>query len=135
MRLLNVKTYRLSQFFEPQIPAYAILSHRWEQDEVTFADVQRGHRRRKKAFEKIYFACDQASKDGLDFVWIDTCCIDKDSSAELSEAVNSMFRWYQEAVVCYAFLSDVQSSGRSSSRSDISFATSVWFKRGWTLQE
>jgi hypothetical protein len=81
----------------------------------------------KAGWRKIRLACQQAKDDGYGYVWCDTCCIDKSSSAELSESINSMFRWYQEAEVCYAFLDDVQ---------DIEeLAGARWFTRGWTLQE
>jgi hypothetical protein len=66
--------------------------------------------------------------------WIDTCCIDKSSSAELSEAINSMFKWYNDAEVCYAFLSDVNADEDPNAWPS-SFRNSRWFTRGWTLQE
>jgi hypothetical protein len=68
---------------------------------------------------------------------VDTCCIDKKSSAELSEAINSMFRWYKNAAVCYAYLSDVRITGdkRDSLPQILGFEQSKWFTRGWTLQE
>jgi len=89
------------------VPGYAILSHRWEQDEVLFADILSNRYEHKRGFTKIKYACTQALNDGLEFLWVDTCCIDKTSSAELSEAINSMFRWYRDASVCYAYLSDL----------------------------
>ncbi|KAF4825699.1 Vegetative incompatibility protein HET-E-1 [Colletotrichum siamense] len=87
----------------------------------------------KQGYAKLHDSCRQACLDKLEWIWIDTCCIDKTSSAELSEAINTMFRWYQEAVVCYAFLADVPSDTTLDGRS--LFATSRWFTRGWTLQE
>ncbi|KAK5656578.1 hypothetical protein OQA88_4557 [Cercophora sp. LCS_1] len=94
---------------------------------------------RKKGFSKVLYACSQAEKDDFQYVWVDTCCIDKTSSSELSEAINSMFSWYQSAKVCYAYLEDVQ---RGNSKNRIAyrswkddFARSRWFTRGWTLQE
>jgi hypothetical protein len=130
MRLLNVKTMKLEDFFEETIPDYAILSHTWGKDEITFRefDPVLGPRRTSK---KIDGCCTQTVNDGFDYVWIDTCCIDKSSSAELSEAINSMFAWYQRAEICYVYLSDVQSDQKHSS----DFQTSRWFGRGWTLQE
>lgn len=128
MRLINVDTLQLEEFFDGNIKPYAILSHRWEEEEVTFRDIQDIETAScLKGFEKIQNTCQQASKDGYHYAWIDTCCINKESSAELSEAINSMFRWYQNSEVCYAYLSDVDSS--------VNFTLSAWFTRGWTLQE
>lgn len=127
MRLLNARTHVLEEFFEPNVPPYAILSHRWEEEEILYADIVSREHCHKRAFRKLEFTCRQALRDGFDLVWIDTCCIDKTSSAELSEAINSMFRWYSEARVCYAYLSDTTSEDQ--------LASSSWFKRGWTLQE
>ncbi|KJK65517.1 ANK ankyrin repeat protein [Aspergillus parasiticus SU-1] len=129
MRLLNTKpsdtgNFIIEEFFgEP--PPYAILSHTWQEMEVTFQDITTGVID-KKGFKKVKDCCTFARANGYDYAWIDTCCIDKTSSAELSEALNSMYRWYQEADVCYAYLADVPSKP---------FAESRWFKRGWTLQE
>lgn len=126
MWLLNTSTIELESF-EGKKPKYAILSHRWEEQESSFDDVQNKRGREKKGYNKILNCCSQALKDGFKYTWIDTCCIDKRSSAELSEAINSMFRWYKDAEVCYAYLSDV-ASGDDLERSQ-------WFTRGWTLQE
>ena len=121
---------KLEDFFEETIPDYAILSHTWGKDEITFRefDPVLGPRRTSK---KIDGCCTQTINDGFDYVWIDTCCIDKSSSAELSEAINSMFAWYQRAEICYVYLSDVESDQKKSS----DFHNSRWFRRGWTLQE
>ncbi len=84
--------------------------------------------------EKIRRACAVALAHGYLYIWIDSCCIDKTSSAELSEAINSMYTWYQNAAVSYAFLADVPSD--QNPRADNSaFRQSRWFTRGWTLQE
>jgi len=132
MRLINAKTYELREFFDHDIPLYAILSHTWGPDEVSLYDMQNlESARRRQGFEKIQYTCQQAIRDGWDWAWVDTCCIDKTSSAELSEAINSMHRWYSNSAVCYAYLSDVTSN--SSSTFDIYDAR--WFGRGWTLQE
>ena len=96
--------------FSRDIPPYAILSHTWGTDEVSFADLVDGHARRKAGYRKIVFCGEQARRDGLGYFCVDTCCIDKRSSAELTTAINSMFRWYCGAVKCYAYLSDVPSS-------------------------
>ncbi|KAK1760153.1 heterokaryon incompatibility protein-domain-containing protein [Echria macrotheca] len=135
MRLINTKTLELEDVFG-QPPRYAILSHTWELGgEVSYQDFLRPEvRETKSGFNKIKLTCDQARKDGLDYAWVDTCCIDKTSSADLSEAINSMFKWYQKAAVCYAYLVDVPGIGDKQD-SDAKFASSRWFTRGWTLQE
>lgn len=109
MRLLNVNAQKLElvEFFGNQIPPYAILSHTWGNDEVTFQDVQRGQYEHKLGYRKICLTRQQTRRDGKSWCWVDTCCIDKSSSAELSEAINSMFSWYARAQVCYAYLADV----------------------------
>ena len=95
MWLLNTTTLQLHEFMGEQfeIPHYAILSHTWSTEEVTFRDMRKSieNARQKTGFAKIEGCCRQALKDHLDWVWIDTCCIDKRSSAELAEAINSMF--------------------------------------------
>lgn len=111
MRLINTRTRKFEEFIGRNIPRYAILSHRWEEEEVSYADYVEGRHLtfRMKGFQKIDKTCQQAARDGYEYAWIDTCCIEKRSSAELTEAINSMFRWYQRAAVCYAFLSDLLS--------------------------
>ncbi|KAJ4261027.1 hypothetical protein NW757_001418 [Fusarium falciforme] len=104
MRLLNTQTIVVESFDDDKIPSYAILSHTWEAEEVTFQDMELGRATSKKGWAKVKDSCSMARKNGFDYVWLDTCCIDKTSSAELSEAINSMYHWYQEATVCYAFL-------------------------------
>jgi hypothetical protein len=132
MRLVECSTYELKEFFGWQIPRYAILSHTWDEDEVSFADLTLGKAMaaKRKGFRKIQYTCQQAIYDELEYAWVDTCCIDKSSSAELSEAINSMYSWYKASAICYAYLFDVTEAGF-----DKSFATSRWFTRGWTLQE
>ncbi len=132
MRLLNAVTLQLEEFFDTDLPRYAILSHRWHDDEVSFQNIQDGSATRKKGYAKLKLCCEQAVKDGLSHSWIDTCCIDKSSSAELAEAINSMFRWYQKAVVCYAYMFDVETPEISL---QANFFKSIWWTRGWTLQE
>jgi hypothetical protein len=91
------------------VPQYAILSHTWEEEEVSCADYLEGKHltSRMKGYAKIDKTCQMAAREGIPYAWIDTCCIDKRSSAELTEAINSMFRWYERAVVCFAFMSDL----------------------------
>jgi hypothetical protein len=144
MRLLqfnNDRDFSLTEFFEDDVPEYAILSHRWEGEEVTFRDLTDGTSKGKAGYGKIQFCGEQARRDGLEYFWVDTCCIDKSSSAELSEAINSMFRWYQKAARCYVYLSDVSIRKRKASDTsaectwESAFRASKWFTRGWTLQE
>ena len=134
MRLLNSFKVQLEDFSENEIPPYAILSHTWGKEEVLFGEMKKGKGEGKTGYLKIKNACKQAAEDGFQYVWVDTCCIDKRSSAELSEAINSMYPWYQKAVVCYAFLADVPSDV-DTLPTNSKFAKSRWFTRGWTLQE
>jgi hypothetical protein len=103
MRLLYVEpegTFSLVECFGDETPPYAILSHTWGPDnkEVSFRDFTEGRGREKKGHEKLTLCARQALHNGLRYFWVDTCSIDKSSSAELSEAVNSMFQWYEEAI-------------------------------------
>jgi len=136
MRLLHTRTLEFELCLGDSRPDYAILSHTWEPGEVLFEDARHGgkHLRscKKPGLSKLLMAAQKASDDGLKYIWVDTCCIDKASSAELSEAINSMFRWYRDAAICYAFLSDYRSSSRQKREGGL---RSRWFTRGWTLQE
>jgi hypothetical protein len=125
-------------------PAYAILSHTWlanNNEEVSFQDIEVGTGKSKTGWKKIQFCADKAVADGLRYFWIDTCCIDKKNSTELSKAINSMFRWYQKATRCYVYLTDVSAQDRRETPQqclfywEASFRKSRWFTRGWTLQE
>ncbi|KAL7805241.1 hypothetical protein V8C44DRAFT_341237 [Trichoderma aethiopicum] len=137
MRLINVKTHKLEEFLDDRAPAYAILSHTWAEDyeELSFRDVEDGNTD-KPGIGSVKFreCCRQAAEDDLGYAWVDTCCIDKANLVELSEAINSMFRWYQRASICYAFLSDVPGDENPSEKGS-KFQRSRWFQRGWTLQE
>lgn len=136
MWLLNTKTLKLEGFWDgKRIPAYAILSHTWGEQEVSFqaiADLESATQ--LIGFSKIQACCQQALTDSYEWVWIDTCCIDKSSSAELSEAINSMYIWYRKSKVCYAYLADVPSEDDPQTPGS-AFSRSRWFTRGWTLQE
>lgn len=166
MRLLRLEDdggFSLVEFFGSDIPRYAILSHTWgaDHEEVTFKDLTEGKGESKPGYRKLTFCRNQAAIDNLQYFWVDTCCIDKSSSSELSEAINSMFSWYHESTICYAYLSDVvdevshdaenvdKNSGEDTNsilpesakkarervygRGD--WTHSRWFTRGWTLQE
>jgi len=137
MRLLKLEDdgeFSLTEFVGNKIPRYAILSHTWgaDDEEPTFKDLVNGTGKSKAGYEKIRFCEKQAAKDDLRYFWVDTVCIDKSSSAELAEAINSMFRWYHDAAKCYAYLSDV--SMGSAVGINLS-SKSRWFTRSWTLQE
>jgi hypothetical protein len=145
MRLLHIRNREGFTWTEDltgeRIPPYAILSHTWkEEQEVTFADLKELDNavdvdaQNKEGYQKLRFCAEQAKRDGLDYFWVDTCCIDKSNNTELSEAINSMFRWYQNAAKCYVYLSDVENNA-SEGGSESAFKQSRWFKRGWTLQE
>ncbi|KAH7235943.1 heterokaryon incompatibility protein-domain-containing protein [Fusarium tricinctum] len=139
MRLLNTKTLQVESLEEGS-EKYAILSHTWGNDEVLYRDIQDPTRmeeirkRNGAGYRKIAQSCEKALSRGHDYIWIDTCCIDKSSSAELSEAINSMFRWYTKASACYAYLSDVFLHEVGVEVVD-GLKKSRWFTRGWTLQE
>ncbi|OAQ76079.1 HET domain-containingprotein [Purpureocillium lilacinum] len=141
MRLINVESLVLEDFMAggSDAPPYAILSHTWGNEEVTFQDFinpDQTVRSRKQGFAKISKTCSLAKSEGLKYAWVDTCCIDKTSSAELTEAINSMFQWYRDAVTCYAWLADLPSSAVVDGRPEkTSLSRCRWFTRGWTLQE
>ncbi|TLS25613.1 hypothetical protein PpBr36_07552 [Pyricularia pennisetigena] len=166
MRLINAGSLELEEFVGAA-PPFAILSHTWGRAEVAFQDWlswrraasidRNGHvanytkqssdaldkeHPQGSGFWKILHACHQARQDGLKYLWCDTNCIDKSSSAELSEAINSMYSWYERSRVCYAYLEDVPPPGASALSEggniwevDSAFRRSRWFTRGWTVQE
>ncbi|PKS12108.1 hypothetical protein jhhlp_001406 [Lomentospora prolificans] len=154
MRIINTETRELEEY--PDLPPkpYAILSHTWGADEVTIQQFSRIQptlsSQETQGWVKIWSFCKKARDDGFAYAWIDTCCIDKTSSAELTEAINSMYRWYEEASVCYAYLIDIPTTEEAGSffrdttqdgpvqwrwRPTTKFRESRWFTRGWTLQE
>ena len=135
------------EFCDDEATEYAILSHRWIGKEVDYSEIvklakmdeeERSEIRQRDGYQKILWSCEQAKKDGYKWLWIDTCCIDKRSSAELSEAINSMYRWYENSRICYAYLHDVQGPSLPTA-ADHTYHRSKgwpeWFSRGWTLQE
>ncbi|KAF9056943.1 heterokaryon incompatibility protein-domain-containing protein [Rhodocollybia butyracea] len=120
---------------EKRIPQYVILSHVWEEEEVTFQHMQGPSKNKDmRGWSKIVRACEVARNEDWEYIWIDTCCIDKSSSSELSEAINSMYRYYSEAQICYAYLADIASNLPKRSL-NLAFHACKWFTRGWTLQE
>ncbi|KAI0490647.1 heterokaryon incompatibility protein-domain-containing protein [Xylaria cf. heliscus] len=135
MRLINTTSLELRMFIgdptNPRFPRYAILSHTWEEEEVTFQDIQDLDEAKKKVgFSKIAKCCETALEEGLGWAWVDTCCINKHDEVELTEV--SMFKWYEAATICYAYLSDVGDARIAKHRE---WRDSRWFTRGWTLQE
>ena len=165
MRLINVEAFlererlmrqgkrvdrraKVLEFGDDEVIKYAILSHRWIEQEVDydeFVDLakmdkeERTEIRRREGYRKILQSCEQTKKDGYRWLWVDTCCIDKRSSAELSEAINSMYRWYENSRICYAYLHDVHGSSFPTALNNEKYPNSMgwpeWFSRGWTLQE
>ncbi|KAH9920838.1 heterokaryon incompatibility protein-domain-containing protein, partial [Epithele typhae] len=143
MRLLETETGKFEWFSEPHLVRYAILSHVWSKKtdadytpEETYADVVKAQSTHpddtlSHISEKIQNACRVALGDGFRYIWIDTCCIDKSSSAELSKAINSMFNWYRCSKICYAYL---DKDFKEPFHPD-EILKCVWFRRGWTLQE
>ncbi|KAF2636030.1 HET-domain-containing protein [Massarina eburnea CBS 473.64] len=153
MRLINCETMRFKEFIGDNIPEYGILSHTWDskevsyQDYVALQDLTGLSNHSTPAIEKILGTCAEAKKDSLKYVWIDSCCINKESSAELTEAINSMYKWYKKSKRCYVYLSDFKldvenpDHRRNTGKYELT-ATEVaeltkcrWFRRGWTLQE
>ena len=141
MRLLErneVGKISLTSFDDDKVPPYAILSHRWDREEVLLKDMMNGTAESKRGYHKIRFCAEQAWLDGLRYCWVDTCCTNQSSSAELSESINRMYRGYQSADRCYVYLTDIlkdeygewfkypEEANRERPR---------WFTRGWSLQE
>ena len=139
MWLVNCSNYLLepNDVDGPEPKPYWILSHTWGDDEVTFQDMQNlTLARQKRGFQKVRATCRLASASGVSHVWIDTCCIDKTSSAELTESINSMFYWYRRAAHCVAYLEDLEPDiGIPAVLTEAHLGKCRWFTRGWTLQE
>ncbi|ENI01986.1 hypothetical protein COCC4DRAFT_175767 [Bipolaris maydis ATCC 48331] len=145
MRLLHFNALGkliLTDFRGKPTPPYAILSHRWGSSEILIEDISNGsYKEKEEGYQKLRFCAEQAAQDGLQYFWIDTCCIDRWNNNERSKAINSMFQWYKKAVRCYVFLSDVSASTSTSTGFilcrdwNVSLRRSKWFTRGWTLQE
>ncbi|KAF1828276.1 HET-domain-containing protein [Decorospora gaudefroyi] len=136
MRLLKYEgdgRLTITSFDDDAIPSYAILSHTWGEDaeEVTFADLAEGSGKHKPGYEKIRLCGEQAQQDGLQYFWVDTCCIDKSDKAELSLAIRSMFRWYQDAAKCYVYLLDVSTKKRKAGSLSTKFIWELAFTLKW----
>ncbi|KKA30491.1 hypothetical protein TD95_000650 [Thielaviopsis punctulata] len=126
MRLLHALTHRLADFTDDNAPEYVALSHVSGSDEPTYQDLKAGNAASRRGFRKILGCCRQALRDGYEWVWADSVCIDQTSPAEVSEAVNAMYHIYEDCAVCYVYMADVPR---------FYFADSQWFERGWTLLE
>ncbi|KAI4246670.1 MAG: hypothetical protein LQ352_006334 [Teloschistes flavicans] len=135
MHLLNTASLELRHVLTYDEYPYAILSHTWGDDEISFQDIQKPECRELKGYRKIKSFCSTVFSAGLEWAWIDTCCIDKSSSAELSEAINSMYDWYYHADYCYAHLADLDPAWKEGDRKTEDLRQCRWFRRGWTLQE
>ncbi|KAF2164257.1 hypothetical protein M409DRAFT_68112 [Zasmidium cellare ATCC 36951] len=129
MRLIDVRTLEIKTFGDKP-PPYAILSHKWGAEEVTYQEFVAHQKQNGKGYQKILDFCRTVQERAVKWAWIDTCCIDKTSSAELSEAINSMWHYYRGAAYCIAYLEDVSSLHHIND-----MYKSEWFTRGWTLQE
>ncbi|KAL4078659.1 heterokaryon incompatibility protein-domain-containing protein [Scleroderma yunnanense] len=165
MRLININAFlereeliakgtqvdrrtKVLEFCDDEATDYAILSHRWTEQEVNYEEMidlakmeaeERDEIRHRDGYRKILDSCELAKRDKYKWLWVDTCCIDKRSSAELSEAINSMYRWYENSSVCYAYLHDFPGSSFPTEQHSQMYPKSngypEWFSRGWTLQE
>ncbi|KAI1429066.1 heterokaryon incompatibility protein-domain-containing protein [Xylaria sp. FL1777] len=141
MWLIDTSTLKLKFVTEAEKGSYVILSHTWGDDEVSFEQFRRSDpawlddARQQDGFSKIAKTCELAALKGFSYAWIDTCCIDKSSSAELSEAINSMFKYYQDAAFCIAFISDLPTTEPLDFEFENRFPHCRWLTRGWTLQE
>ncbi|KAK0717440.1 hypothetical protein B0T26DRAFT_740840 [Lasiosphaeria miniovina] len=119
MGLINTSSLDLEEFMGSSIPPYAILPHTWDADDVSLQEFESptAATRAKKGYAKITKTCSLARSNDINYAWVDTCCIDKSSSADLTEAVNSMFQ-YSNVIPTFEELCPCR-----------------WFTRGWTLQE
>jgi hypothetical protein len=132
MRLINTQSLELKDFIGNH-PPYAILSHMWEDEEISLQELQHGDHdavSRKSGYKKVLRCCEVARKAGYAWAWVDTCCIDKGSSADLSECINSMYEFYAKSDECFVYMGDVKSGH---DEWETGFRASRWFKRGWTV--
>lgn len=139
-RLSANSNFGLTSFSDDDVPSYATLSHTWtEGQEVTYNELVTDTSQGKTGYAKIRFCGEQAAADGLEYFWVDTYCIDKSTSDELSTAISSMFRWYRNASRCYVYLSDVSDEVLDARGSPAAWQDALrrsrWFTRDWKLQE
>ncbi|KAK4891245.1 hypothetical protein LTR27_010182 [Elasticomyces elasticus] len=147
MRLLQLKTLEFEEFFDDDIPPYAILSHRWSKHEISHKDLRKkrdltsagyakiegfvavAQRRFQPAFMRTPSGVLHWQDTEVEWGWHDTVCIDKSSSSDLSEAINSMWRYYEHSTFCAVYLADVPSTNEAAMYE--AFEKSEWFTRGW----
>lgn len=141
MRLLNINDLKFKVFKEKDLPPYAIASHRWQDGETTYRDIRKrtfdgpGYKKVKR-FCKFAKTMNERRRQqrsriqDIEWIWIDTCCIDHDASQDVQENINSMYKYYERATECYAYLFDVRDA-----KAEAEVLRSSWFQRGWTLQE
>ncbi|KXH38133.1 hypothetical protein CSAL01_09527 [Colletotrichum salicis] len=142
MRLLNTTTLKVKEFVSER-PRYAILFHIWGSQEIVLQDTEaegEAPSSIKAGWKKIEGSCALALKDGFDWIWVDTCCIDTSSSSEFSEAINSMFHVpplkYAPVIGFQDLATDLDLDHIAAIENDLkTFLRSRWFTRGWTLQE
>jgi hypothetical protein len=139
MRLINTATLELQSFYDDAVPPYAILSHRWTGAEISLqgflAERAMPAGKQSDGTAKVIRFCHEMLQRGEQYAWVDTCCIDKTNSAELQEAINSMYKWYEDASICLVYMSDIEHSGNDPEPLNEQLEKSMWFTRGWTLQE
>jgi len=139
MWLINTTSLELESVEHLGNVSYAVLSHTWlgggEPSHQDFKLQSYSGKIEERSFAKVHRTCEFARKQGIPYAWVDTCCIDKTSSAELTEAINSMFKWYQEAAVCYVYLCDLEEEDGRDLYDVLKQTKCRWFRRGWTLQE
>ncbi|THV00724.1 HET-domain-containing protein [Dendrothele bispora CBS 962.96] len=130
-RFIDTHTLNLVELDDTTVLSYAILSHRWlHGEEVVNHEYLHpfGKTLSKSGYQKIQAVCRQARQDNLRYVWVDTCCIEQGNHNDVAANITSMYAYYQNAEVCYAYLVDVPQTRRFPE-------DSRWFGRGWTLQE
>ncbi|KAF5366450.1 hypothetical protein D9758_009727 [Tetrapyrgos nigripes] len=138
LRFIDVSTLRLVEFNKEEIiPPYAILSHRWTEEEVVYKEfLNPEESRTKMGYQKILGACRQALQDDIHLIWVDTCCINQGDPADIAANITSMYAYYQNAEVCYVYLNDViKRRDICYGRNEFGQMGSDWLKRGWTMQE
>ncbi|KAH8650128.1 heterokaryon incompatibility protein-domain-containing protein, partial [Xylariales sp. PMI_506] len=144
MKLLRTDSLEVVEFSPDVIPKYAILSHTWGRQEITWTDLRartsaglvHSSVKKKEGYAKVCRSADVAARDGYHYIWIDSCCIDKTNHAELQEAINSMYKWYERSDVCYVYFEDFDIDNDLETREvDDELKSCRWFTRGWTLQE
>lgn len=132
LRRLTSGDLELTSFADENLPPFAILSHTWiGGQEVSYNELVAGASNDKAGYDKIHFCAAQAAADGLEYFWVDTCCINRSALFELITAINSMFKWYQRADKCYVYMTDVPWTDDGSWRGP--FRRSRWFTRGLTF--